>query len=207
MKTYASILGLLLLTSVTVAQTTDEKIPDQKTLFNDLTSSYGIVDISYSQPHIGNTSMPGFGITFGAVLNDFWYTGLHFDVSTTSDLTLGNPAVQVINPRYTYLFIGWHNEFILFPSSAVNISFPVRLGVGGVTYSDRYFEGWNRAQIDQDYFFVAEPGVKLNVNLWKNIGITGGVAYRLASGVDRAGSDADFSREVYHVGLRFKFWE
>ncbi len=207
MKTYVSIFAMVILFGALKAQSTDDGSPNHKTLFNDLKAGYGIVDISYTQPYIGNTAMPGFGMTFGAVLNDFWFTGLHFDVSSTSSLTMGTPPVQVINPRFTYFFVGLHNEFIIFPSSAVNVSFPLRLGVGGVTYADRYFEGWNRAQIDQDYFFVAESGVKLNFNLWKHVGLTGGVSYRFANGVDRAGSDSEFTGQVYHAGLRFKFWE
>ncbi len=206
MKTILTICLSLSLLQCAQAQTSDGA-SQHKTIFKDLNAAYGIVDVTYSQPSINSTALPGMGILFGAVLNDFWVAGLHIDFSSTSKLSMGNPPVEVVNPRYNYLFAGLHNEFLIAPESVVSLSFPIKIGMGNVTYTDRYYEGISSARLDQETFFVAEPGVKMNVNLWKHVGFTAGAGYRITAGVDRAGSESDFNQAVYHVGLRCKFWE
>lgn len=179
-----------------------------KSLFKGATPTYGILDLAYNQASVAETAMPGFAVTGGAVFRDFWMVGVHADFAVTSRLSMGEPPVAVVNPRYTTYFVALHNEFLLFPHSAVNVSFPVRVGLAGVSYVDRYYQGQNtNAQIDQESFFMAEPGAKINFNLWPHLGITAGAGYRIAAGVDRAGSDSDFTAPVFHVGMRVKLFD
>jgi hypothetical protein len=84
----------------------------------------------------------------------------------------------------------------------------LRFGLGGVSFNDSYYQGLNQnARIDQDNFMVIEPGIKLNVNLWKHIGLTGGASYRFVGGASRGFDSADYTAPVYHAGIRLKIWE
>ncbi|MCA1750842.1 MAG: hypothetical protein ABR572_02670 [Cryomorphaceae bacterium] len=179
-----------------------------KSLFKNVTPSYGVIDVNYVHTELFGESLPGFGANFGVVFGKHWLTGLTVSGSTTSALSLGEPSVEVVNPRYNYFFAGWNNALILFPSSVVNVSVPLSVGVAGVHFNDRYQQGSVNysGRLDQEYFFAAEAGVNLHVNLFEHMSLTAGASWRLVDGVSRAGANSDFSAPFFNVGLRFKLF-
>lgn len=213
MKTRAipAIFVLTLLSINLSAQEAGSK--DPKSLFSTkegkpLTASFGVIDMNYTHTELFGQTLPGFAMNIGVVLGDHWLTGLSVQGSTTSQLSMGNPPIDLINPRYNYFFMGWNNALIISPYSIVNVSIPVKMGVGGVTYVHRFREGaLNNARVDQDYFFVIEPGLDLSFNLSKNIALTTGASYRFAEGVQNAGTNADFAALFLNAGIRLRFSE
>lgn len=189
-------------------QSRDENPAIVKSLFKGLEPTMGIIDVEYKHTDLFGQSLPGFGVNMGVVLGKHWLTGLTFNGSVTSQLTMGEPSVDVVNPRYSYFYAGWHNEILLFPKSVINVSVPLSLGVAGVTFSDRYLQGSVNysGRIDQDYFFAAEAGLRLTVNLFERVALSGGASYRAVQGVGTAGTDNDFTAPFLNLGLRFNFF-
>lgn len=208
-------LALILLGFVTVqnlvAQQSESEFKSPKSLFSNndgesLKPSFGIVDLNYTHTTLFGEDLPGFGMNLGIVLGDHWLTGVSFQGSTTSNISMGSPDIELVNPRYNYFFLGLNNALIIAPYSLINISIPLRVGVGGVTYVDRFQQGmFNTGQVDQDYFLVVEPGLDVTINLSQYIGITAGASYRFAEGVQSAGVNSDFNRLFFNAGLRFRF--
>jgi len=209
-KYFTLLICILLINSYVIGQDIeDQNYPSTKSLFNKKINdpSFGFLDIGYAQTTLQGRTLPGFELGLGIVFNDWFTTGLYIHYIGSSHLTMQRPLpVEVVNPRYSYYFAGVNNGIILFPRSTFNVTIPLRTGMGIVTLTDRYFQGENtNARIDQDYFFLFEPGVQVHVNLFEQLAIGGGATYRIAAGVGNAGSNADFNQVVYSLGLRFRF--
>lgn len=189
-------------------QSGDENPAIAKSIFKGLEPSMAVLDVEYKHTDLFGQSLPGFGINMGVVLGKHWLTGFTFNGAVTSQLSMGDPPVDVVNPRYSYFYAGWNNEVLLFPNAVVNVSFPLSLGVAGATFSDRYLQGSMNysGRIDQDYFFAAEAGVRVSVNLFERVALSGGASYRAVQGVGSAGTDDDFNAPFFNLGLRFKLF-
>ena len=81
-------------------------------------------------------------------------------------------------------------EPIVLPMSPVHVSFPIILGVGGVTanpangwgeYNSYYYDNY---YYDTDVYFVFEPGVDVEFNIAKCFRIALGASYRLTDGIN-----------------------
>jgi len=201
----------MFLTATSFGQQAGEGNPSDvsKSLFESIAPSYGVLDVNYVHTELFGESLPGFGASFGVVFGKHWLTGITVSGTSTSALALGEPPVDVVNPRYNYFFTGWKNALILFPSSVVNVTVPLTVGVAGVTFNDRYLQGSQNVsgRLDQDYFFAAEAGVNLHVNLFRHMSLMAGASWRLAEGVNQAGSNNDFTAPFVNAGVRFKLFD
>lgn len=211
MKKYFTLLfcALVSFSYVSGQEATESNEPLNQSLFKKKINepTFGYLDLGYAQTTLQGRTLPGFDMELGFVFNDWFTTGVFMHYTGSSHLTMNRPlSVDVVNPRYNYYFTGINTGIILFPRSTFNITIPLRTGMGIVTLTDRYFQGENtNARIDQDYFFAFEPGIRVHVNLFEQLAIGGGASYRIAAGVDNAGSNADFQQAVFSVGLRFRF--
>ncbi|MEX0313521.1 MAG: hypothetical protein AB3N18_05045 [Allomuricauda sp.] len=82
---------------------------------------------------------------------------------------------------------GLHLEPILFSKSAVNLSFPVLIGAGGVGYLGNNFDDRIDDRIDEDDIdavFVLEPGMSVLFNISRYLQLEAGVKYRFSSKLD-----------------------
>ncbi len=81
-------------------------------------------------------------------------------------------------------------EPVLQPNKLVHLSFPVLLGAGWAGVSDkRFFNSrfnYDRDVVESDVFWVIEPGVNVEVNIWKIAKVGFGLGYRYIG-------DADFT--------------
>lgn len=79
-------------------------------------------------------------------------------------------------------------EPIFSPFSPVHLSFPVIIGVGGISavqnddWNNKYNN--NNYYSDNDMFLVAEPGIDIEFNIVKFFRIALGASYRFTNGVD-----------------------
>jgi hypothetical protein len=92
-------------------------------------------------------------------------------------------------------------EPILMPKQPIHIAFPIIIGGGSACYinEDRFDDDWewnwnddNDDVIDDDAFFVVEPGVEVQMNVLKFMRFSVGASYRVTSGNDLIKSDDDF---------------
>jgi hypothetical protein len=110
---------------------------------------------------------------------------------------------------YEYGQVGLVTEYVLGSNKTFHVAFNLFSGAGFTVQYERY--GWNnddfdfdQQDIDENWFFVAEPGVQLEINLLKWMRFSPGISYRAAFGSDAAGlSDNALSDITYSATLKF----
>jgi hypothetical protein len=116
------------------------------------------------------------------------------------------PGTQM---SYEYGQVGMVTEYVIGSNKALHIAFDLFTGAGFTLQYERHHEGdefdyEDDYVYDKNWFFVAEPGVKVEVNLTKWMRLSPGVSYRIASGSDAEGlTDRDLSDINYNVSLKF----
>lgn len=178
-----------------------------RTLFGNNQKAFGgYFGLNSHYSKINNTDALLLGAEFTAVINHsfnigFQGYGLVTSVHSSSTNDYGDQL---------YLGLGYGGiklEPILFYNSPVHISFPVLLGGGGITeYSKNYYGGYYHYhdQYTSDWFFVAEPGINMELNIVKFMRITTGVSYRVTSAFDIVGMQEN-NLNGFNFDLSLKF--
>lgn len=121
-------------------------------------------------------------------------------------------TVPGVPMSYQYGQFGLMTEYTLWSHRAIHFSFGVMNGAGFTVQYQRhdYNDDWEWDNPDDNYpkdtnfFFVTEPGVRLEMNILKWMRFTPGVSYRYAYGSDAEGlSDDDISGISYNLTLKF----
>lgn len=105
----------------------------------------------------------------------FGFAGYAFKTESEPDNMLGN-----VKFRYNGGYGGILIEPIVFARHLLHINFPLLIGGGGITYkkqtknAEEYYE-------DRNAFFVLEPGIDLEINVFKFMRLAIGVSYRVTS--------------------------
>lgn len=111
------------------------------------------------------------------------------------------------NKSYEYGQVGLVTEYVVGSSKPVHFVFQLFSGAGFTLQYERH--NWHNNNIDnsisdENWFFVAEPGVQLEVNLFKWMRFSPGVSYRASFGSDAAGlKDRDIRDISYSATLKF----
>ena len=157
---------------------------------------------------------------------DVWMCGLNFGMVIDHRLSLGLAGhgwtrrddmyyPQVTDTAGAYLEGGYGGllvEYTLFPQAPVHVTFPVLIGGGGASYvSDKEYLEWDEDEwdtehcvIDDDVFFVVEPGVRAEINLLKFMKLNAGISYRFVDGLQMVNtSDNMMNNFNATVGLKF----
>jgi len=209
-KTFLVITAAILLGAGT-SSAQDEKNPAKKddnikTLFGNKSLSHGgyaSLSVGYSEVNDKNAYNTGFR---GA-----WIIGHTFAIGIgacgfSNDLNIDNvPGAHEYGLRGGYG--GLLMEPILLPKFPVHLSFPILLGAGGVEYVNSYYnDNFDRFTYveDSDAFFVAEPGVELEMNLLKFVRLAIGASYRFTKDVNIENEKHDVLNG-YNFGLALKF--
>jgi hypothetical protein len=211
MKTIiTSVIAILVFINTSKAQG-QEKV---KSLFNTPEVKYAVSDLYFYTNTYNNNLIYGAGFSASAVFNNNFVTGIAVDISGTKQVNFPTLALAV-TPRFTlYSFTG-NFEYLMLPNKVVNFSIPLKLGVGYATFKDKnYIESVNYTTnstyyrlIEDDYFFVAEPGVNMFVNLFDWMSLKVGGSYRFVVGASELGNNNTFSGYAINVGVRFKIYE
>lgn len=99
-------------------------------------------------------------------------------------------------------------EPIVGGTKPVHVSFPILLGMGGISLVEH--TGWNwdnyydYHEYDTDLFFVFEPGVEIELNLTRFFRIAAYGSYRLTSDIELFDTAPDVLRGI-NLGMTFKF--
>jgi hypothetical protein len=104
-------------------------------------------------------------------------------------------------------------EYIAMPKKAIHLSFPLILGAGGASVSNKIYdpydnvnqEDWTNFEIvESSGYFIAEPGVNLELNIVRFMRMTMGANYRFITGTNLERiSDSDLSGISFNFGLKF----
>ena len=188
-----------------------EKKDDMKTIFTKdnlkLTGGYIAPEIKVGDVHEDISLFVGgrMGFTF----NDKFSMGLagyglvsnsNFDINRT-----GTPESVSIGFGYG----GLNMEYTLFSNKVVHFTIPVVVGVGGVyLYEDQgdYLYD-NFYDIENSAAFVVEPGVTVELNLFKFFRIDLGASYRYVAGTELVYlQDSDLSDLSFNATFKFGFF-
>jgi hypothetical protein len=116
------------------------------------------------------------------------------------------PANQL---SYGYGQAGLVTEWVMGSNKSAHLVFHLFTGAGYTTQYERWTNNsfdWNESHpvYDQNWFFVAEPGVQLEVNLFRWMRFSPGVSYRKAyNSTGRGLTDNDLSDWSYNLTLKF----
>jgi opacity protein-like surface antigen len=104
---------------------------------------------------------------------------------------------------------GFYCEPIVMPKFPVHISFPILLGIGGVSYITKESNDYNNMIEDSEVFLVAEPAAELELNLTRNFRLALGASYRFTTPFDlgTTGSSLVSSKSIqgWTYMVTFKF--
>lgn len=172
------------------AQQSDE----MKTLFNKSESGntishggYGSFSVGYSQ--IDGKDAIQLGGRAAWIANHRFALGLagygFFNSIQKNYDDFEDPSNYFLTGGYGGLFF----EPIIMPNKPVHVSFPIILGVGGVSaiQSQNWTSSYHNNAVtyyDTDAFVVLEPGVDIEFNIVKFFRVALGASYRLTNGVN-----------------------
>ena len=112
------------------------------------------------------------------------------------------------NLSYMYGQVGMMTEYVVASNKAVHVAFNLFTGAGFTFQYER--EDWHddhddwEGGRDEDWFFVAEPGVQLEINLFKWMRFSPGISYRAAFNSNARGlGDSKLSDISYNATLKF----
>lgn len=171
--------------------------------------TYLQLDVNYLNYAIKRISTNGFSINGAAVFNDRVATGLSLDITDSRKIPFSVGSVSTQNV-FEYSQISWYNEIFFHPNSRIDISLPIKFGVGHATINpqDKFTFGEtvfsSKNVIAEDHFFVSEFGLNISAHIVKNLDLNIGSTYRLVSGAGGFVSDNDFFNYSIHAGLRFR---
>jgi hypothetical protein len=184
-------------------------LPDTKSKKYAPHYTYLQLDINYLNYPIKRINTNGLSVNGAAVFNDRVATGLSLDITDSRKIPFSGSGGSVQNV-FEYSQISWYNEIFFHPNSRIDVSLPLKFGVGHATISpqDKFTFGEtvfsSKNVMAEDHFFVSEFGVNISVHLIKTLDLNVGSTYRLVSGANGFVSDSDFFNYSIHAGLRFR---
>lgn len=111
---------------------------------------------------------------------------------------------------YGYGHVGLMTEYVVHSEKKFHVAFQLFSGAGYTTQYERHrpenewSEDYQTENHDGDWFFVAEPGLSLEMNVFRWMRFSPGISYRAAFNSDGRGlSDKSLSAMSYNVTLKF----
>lgn len=147
----------------------------------------------------------------GWYINHRFLLGLAGAASTNNiQVPVQDRAEEDLDLSYQYVQCGMMTEYIISSHRAVHVGFQLFTGAGLTLQYERegeneeHWDSYYDYDHDENWFVVAEPGVKVEVNIFKWMRFTPGVSYRMAFGSEGKGlSDDDISGVSVNLGLKF----
>jgi hypothetical protein len=194
---------LIIILSSIVLNLTAQTSKEVKTLFGTGTPGIGYFITPFCQfgSIAGSTAViPGVGA--GIVFNN----NISLDLRYKFIATENTPAGEVDNRLYLDgQWFGIRGEYIFKPENAVHLSFPLEVGMGEIELDlkDSYEDQHVTIPSDEAWFFNLEPGVALEINLWKYMKLNLTAGYRFVSDITfRNLSENDLMGFTYSAALK-----
>ena len=195
MRKYIIIISLLLISSfIGKAQNEPNNEGEIKTLFGNIEDHgiYGAFSLRYnsvdSRDGILIGGRGGWIINHSLVIGGGGY-GFFNEQRESKTLS------KYLDPNNKYNLAGGYGgvlmEFIISPKSPIHISVPVLIGAGSVDFAKNIFDDNNfnsndsdkSGDLDNSSFFVLEPGIEIEMNLFQFLRVSLGAYYRYTSNI------------------------
>jgi hypothetical protein len=172
------------------------------------TGGYGAITNKFT--YIGGDFANMVGVYGGVYLNHRFMIGLGA-MAVTNDIRVPEEysALPGTPMSYEYGQVGMVNEYMFGSNKAFHVGFSLFTGAGFTLQYQRHddweeFDDSDHEIYDTNWFFVAEPGLQVEVNLTRWMRFSPGVSYRFAYGSDAEGlTDRDLRDINYNVSLKF----
>ena len=180
---------------------------DIKTVFkNGLRSSGGYAALTNKFTNIGGDYANLAGFYGGWFVNHRLLIGVGAAAST-NDLHVPQQFSTEPNQRRTWQYgqFGLTTEYVMSSDKPIHLAFHLFSGAGfTLQYERREWDHNERNNTsDENWFVVAEPGVQLEINLFKWMRLSPGISYRATFGSDGRGlDDSDLSGLSYNATLK-----
>lgn len=146
-----------------------------------------------------------------------WYINHRFLLGVSGAAVTNNipvapehSTVPGVDMSYQYGQFGLMTEYTLWSEKAIHLSFRVMNGAGFTVqymrkdWDDDDWDQFEEYPHDTNWFFVTEPGVSLEINVFRWMRFSPGVSYRAAFGSEAQGlSDDDLSGASLDLTLKF----
>ena len=198
---YIVVLFLLLAVFPLIAQPAGQP----RTLFGDsldLTGGYFGMTARYTNVLSNDAVLLGFsgGVVIGHRINiglaGCWSTSVLKNPAYEQVLREREPNIELSGLELRYGYGGFLIEPILFHRSALHLTVPVIVGVGGVSYSypppNSY--SYQRNRTDGQAFFALEPGLELELSIVSALRLGLGGSFLYTSDLDLPATSADVLR-------------
>ena len=214
MKLFTSFTVLaLLVTNVCLAQEEPDQPHEIKTIFRNNRSiasgAFGAVSNKFS-------SIKGEPANIVEIYGG-WYVNHRFllgvgAAASTNDIVVPMEFRTESNRRMSYEYgqVGLMTEYIVASDRALHVGFQMFAGAGFTLQYDRdQYKNENGDEIrdydhDTNWFTVAEPGVKIEMNIFRWMRFAPGISYRFAHGSNGRGmSDDDINGTSVNLTLKF----
>ena len=219
MKKIFTIILLALIVQIGFAQeeeTKEKRGSDINTIFNkdNLKVTGGYISPEFKVGNVHEDASLFVGGKLGMILNDKFFIGLAgYGLTNNSNFNIPDPdltASSVLIPvRIGMGYGGLSMEYTMFSNKVVHFTIPVVVGVAGIYVyeddGDYFYDSFN--DIENSAAFVVEPGVNMELNLFKFFRVDLGASYRLISGTDLVYlQDEDLSDLSFNVTFKFGFF-
>lgn len=151
------------------------------------------------------------GVYGGVYLNHRFFIGASAAALTNDIRVPSEHSMQPLeNLSYMYGQVGGLAEYVVASDKAVHVAFNLFAGAGFTLqyerddwHDDPHEFDWDYNE-DEDWFFVAEPGVSVEFNVFKWMRFSPGVSYRAAFNSNGRGlGDNALSNVSYNATLKF----
>jgi len=188
----------ILLSMATFAQDEEVKKNEEiRTLLGNNLKYGGFMGLSVNYSILNDVNAIVLGARAGWVINHSLTLGLGGAgfISEAFAAPAGIPELSGTDYRIAGGYGGFLIEPTLFAKKPIHVTFPIIIGVGGVSYFEDYREtnvdNWEDTTQDDDGFFVIEPGVQMEINLLKFLRLDVGAQYRYTSKVNLESFDVN----------------
>jgi hypothetical protein len=147
-----------------------------------------------------------------------WYVNHKFLIgisgaAVTNDIPVAAEysTMPGVDMSYEYGQVGLMTEYTLWSRKAIHLSLQLMNGAGfTVQYmrhgwdEEEYWDNFEEYPHDTDWFFVTEPGISVEMNVFRWLRLSPGISYRAAFGSDAKGlSDDKISGTSMNLTLKF----
>ncbi|WP_319500740.1 hypothetical protein [uncultured Draconibacterium sp.] len=207
MKKLTLLLTILLIAGFAFAQD-DYHNNEVETIFSSqqINGGYGAFTIGYTQIAGRDAMVAG---ARGAFIFDHSFAIGLAGYGFVNDLEYHNYQA---NPEDRFFLAGGYGGIFFEPivggTKPVHVSFPIVVGMGGISLVEHTAWDWDHyhdyQEYDTDLFFVFEPGVELEFNFTRFFRLAAYGSYRLTSDIKLYDTNQDVLRG-FNVGMTFKF--
>ena len=212
MKTKIFFALLLAVTFMTTGFGQDASKEEMKTIFGNQDrrishGGYGAISVGWTQ--IDNKDVLTLGGRAG------WLIDHHVTIGLAGKAFMNSVYIDgywnEIGEDGFYLVGGYGGFFIepiIAPNYPIHVSFPILIGGGGLALNDRTWHDYTDYDYyepyDWDSYFVFEPGVEVELNIFRFFRIGLGASYRLTSNMHMAYVPKDMMNG-FNAAVSFKF--